>query len=220
MTDEMPFSCRLDHLVVTASSLAAGVDWVAARSGVILPKGGAHPLMATHNHLSALAADQFLEVIAIDPDAPAPAHPRWFALDDQEHRKQLSVSPRLTTWVVGTDNLDQALHAASKAGIVAGEPVTLTRDDLTWRLALKPDGTLAYGGVFPILIEWPAGINPVARMQDQQIRLDKLTVSHPQHKVLSQAFRALGISSLAEVQQGAIRLSANLHVGDHPFELN
>jgi len=220
MNDTPPFSCRLDHLVVTAVSCESGVDWLAKRCGITLPPGGAHPLMATHNHVSALAVDQFLEVIATDPQAPAPAHKRWFALDDAAHQRLLSGSPMLTTWVVATDNLDRALSAARAAGVDPGQPVTLTRDDLTWRLALIDDGSLAFGGTFPILIEWPPGVNPVDRMQDQGIRLDKLTVVHPDHEKLNRAFHALGISTLATVQNGPVALCADMHAGNQSFQLN
>jgi len=70
--------CRMDHLVVCASDLPAGVAWFENLSGVRLPKGGSHPLMGTHNHLSALSEDEFFEIIAIDPQAPGVDRPRWF----------------------------------------------------------------------------------------------------------------------------------------------
>ena len=75
MNPSSSLSCRLDHLVICARDLAQGVEWFGNLSGVQLPVGGQHPLMATHNHLTALSADSFLEVIAIDPDAPEPAFP-------------------------------------------------------------------------------------------------------------------------------------------------
>ena len=220
MTDNSSFDCRLDHLVVTAASCEDGVSWVAARSGVSLPKGGAHPLMGTHNHLSAIAADQFLEVIAIDPNAPKPSHNRWFELDDVDQQRILEQSPQLSTWVVATNNLDAALTAVRACGINPGEPVTLTRDELTWRLVLDIDGSLVFGGTFPILIEWPPGVNPVDRMQDQNLRLDKLELTHPDHEKLNRAFHALGISSLATVQQGPVALCAQMHIENHSFQLN
>ena len=74
---------ELDHIAVIAPSLAAGIAYVHDVLGVEPPKGGAHPQMGTHNHLLRLGEDVFLEVIAVDPDAPQPAHRRWFGLDDQ-----------------------------------------------------------------------------------------------------------------------------------------
>ena len=80
---------RLDHIVVAAESLQQGVDYLRATLGVELPKGGFHQTMATHNHLMQLGDDAYLELIAIDPDTAAPAHPRWFALDQASMRARL-----------------------------------------------------------------------------------------------------------------------------------
>ncbi|MGQ7843615.1 VOC family protein [Granulosicoccus sp. 3-233] len=219
MSPSPEFSCRLDHLVICAHELAAGVDWFAARSGLRLPAGGRHPLMGTHNHLSALGDTSFLEIIANDPDADAPAadRSRWFMLDNAEHQAQLAVAPKLTTWVVATDDLDAALDVTKAVGIDPGEPVTQTRGDLQWRIALRADGSLACDGVFPVLIQWPTGVNPVARMQDQQLRLASLQLSHPDADRVRAGMQALGIDGLATVGSGQSRLHATLTVGDSRF---
>ena len=73
---------NLDHLVVGAASLEQGVTYIQEQLGVAIPKGGEHPLMGTHNHLMQLGNDVFLEVIAVNPDAPTPDRPRWYGLDD------------------------------------------------------------------------------------------------------------------------------------------
>src|SRR5690606_32822306 len=83
----------IDHLVVTAPSLAEGARFVREALGVEPEPGGKHPRMGTHNLLLRLGNDVYLEVIAIDPGAPAPGHPRWFGLDDAP------TSPLLATWV-------------------------------------------------------------------------------------------------------------------------
>ena len=213
-------TCRLDHLVVTAASCEQGVSWLQSKSGVSIPFGGQHPLMGTHNHLSALAEDHFLEVIAIDPAARMPDRARWFNLDDKQDQKRLAVSPTLATWVVATENLDVSLEAVRQLGIDPGVPVELTRGDLHWRLALKENGALAYDGIFPILIEWPAGVNPVSQMQDQGIRLENLVASHPQAALLSKALERLGLAELISIREGAPSLTAYLNVDEHRFFLN
>lgn len=214
-------ACRLDHLVICAHELAAGVDWFAQRSGVQLPAGGHHPLMGTHNHLSALSEEAFLEVIAIDPAADAAAlaadRQRWFMLDNAEYQARLLAAPRLTTWVVATDDLDAALESVAEAGIDLGEAVTQTRGELQWRIALRADGSLACGGIFPILIQWPTGINPVASMQDQQLRLETLQLTHPDAERVRTGMAALGISGLASVMQGETGIRATMRVGDRRF---
>ena len=44
----------LDHLTVAALTLEQGVDHVRRALGVVVPPGGAHPLMGTHNCLMQL----------------------------------------------------------------------------------------------------------------------------------------------------------------------
>ena len=77
----MPANLQFDHLVVPCARLAEGVAHVEAMLGVKMAPGGKHAVMGTHNALLGLGAI-YLEVIAADPDAPAPGRPRWFNLDE------------------------------------------------------------------------------------------------------------------------------------------
>ncbi len=212
-------ACRLDHLVVCARSLVQGLDWFENLSGVRIPAGGEHLYMGTHNHLSALSTNSYLEIIAINPQAPKPAHKRWFNLDNNAHQAQLASAPKLTTWVAATDDLDASLAIAKRGGIDLGTPVPLTRGDLQWRLALRGDGTLACDGVFPILIQWPDGINPVATMQDQGLRLFDLSASHPQSALMQPVLEKLGLAPLLTVKEGVSSLQASLTIGHHNVTL-
>ena len=103
--------------------------------------------MGTHNALLRLGGDAYLEVIAIDPGAPAPDRPRWFGLDELA-RDDL---PRLTTWVVRVDDLDATVAACSEAlGIV----LTMSRGPYTWRITVPPDGRPPLDGLLPAVISW------------------------------------------------------------------
>jgi len=85
----------VDHLVVAARSLEEGVAWCETTLGVTPGPGGKHAFMGTHNRLLKIATEAYpaayLEIIAIDTDAPPPGRPRWFGLDTLE----LSAGPRL-----------------------------------------------------------------------------------------------------------------------------
>jgi Glyoxalase-like domain len=52
--------------------------------------------MGTHNRVIAISSESFpdcyVEVIAIDPDAPAPGRRRWFGLDHPEVREAVRES--------------------------------------------------------------------------------------------------------------------------------
>lgn len=217
--------CRLDHLVVCAADLASAVDWFDRKSGVTLPVGGRHPLMGTHNHLSALTATAFLEIIAVDPqtNGPGSGRQRWYRLDDAEYQQQLTVAPLLCTWVVAVNDLDQALQCVADCGIDAGQPLLQTRGDLQWRIGLRANGSLACDGLFPVLIEWPPGINPVDSMQDQQIRLQSLRLRHPQADAIEAGLLALGLDeesrTRVRMETGASRIEAELTADGHAFSL-
>ena len=63
---------RLDHLAVAAESLGVGRAVVEDQLGLRLQDGGRHAHFGTHNLLLGLEDGLYLEVIAVDPDAPAP----------------------------------------------------------------------------------------------------------------------------------------------------
>ncbi|MFN4156199.1 MAG: VOC family protein [Paracoccaceae bacterium] len=189
---------RLDHLAVSCTALDAGASAVEAALGLPLELGGAHPHMGTHNRLLGLG-DLYLEVIAIDPAAPAPAWPRWFGLDE------FTGAPRLTNWVAACDDLGAALAAAPDG---AGVPVDLARGDLRWRMAVPGDGRLPFGGAFPALIQWQ-GPHPVARLPDTGARLARLVVTHPDAADLRAALAGLDDARVV-IEAGPLTLRAEI----------
>ena len=166
----------LDHLAISAETLAAGVEAVEAALGVRLATGGQHPHMATHNRLLNLG-DLYLEVIAVDPAAPAPAWPRWFDLD------HFSGPPALTNWVARSDNLTADL-AHSPPG--TGLPIALTRGVYAWQMAVPPDGKLPFDGAYPALIQWQPPHHPAQNLPESHIRLTALHIAHPLAESLKQ----------------------------------
>ena len=159
---------ELDHVAIAAASLAEGVAWVETRLGVVLAGGGEHAAMGTHNRLLSLGPSEYLEVIAVNPAAPAPPHRRWFGLDD------FSGAPRPVSWVARTDNL-AAMHLPADVGA----PMALSRGDLKWRLTVPASGLGPYDGLYPSLIEWQ-GAHPAARLPPSGLHLLALELSHPE----------------------------------------
>ncbi len=172
----------LDHLAVSAMSLAQGSAGVEALLGVQLAPGGVHPQMGTHNRLLSLGPGLYLEVIAIDPAAAKPEHPRWFDLD------RFTGPPRLTNWICRSDDLDAAL-AAAPPGI--GPAVALSRGDYRWRFAIPPTGILPFDDAHPALIAWQGALHPAQALPDSGCRLRRLVVAHPEAPALRQALAAL-----------------------------
>jgi hypothetical protein len=146
----------LDHLVVAARTLEEGGAWVRQRLGVVPVAGGKHAAMGTHNHLLGLDRGQYLEVIAVDPAAPAPPRPRWFGLDSNAMRARLAAGPALVHWVVRTDDLEGALADYP-------EPVEILhfeRGNFRWRMGVPRDGRIPCDGQCPTLIQWEEGPHP------------------------------------------------------------
>ncbi len=166
---------ELDHIAVAASTLPAATAHCEAALGTRLQKGGEHAVFHTHNTLLGLQEGLYLEAIAINPDAPTPNRPRWFDLD------RFGGPPRLTNWICRCDDLDATL-AALPSGF--GEPVSLQRGDLRWRMAVPADGILPFDNCAPALIEWDGDAHPAMRLDQSGLTLAELTVSHPDAQAL------------------------------------
>ena len=164
--------CELDHLVVTASALAAGVAWVESILGVAPQTGGEHQRMATHNALLRLGDSTYLEVIAPNPAALRPDETRWFELD----RLSADQLPRLATWVARTDDIGATTTACHGE---FGDIAPMSRGSLNWLITIPAQGALLSGGVVPMLIEWRIAKHPAAALEDKGCVLKQLDLFHP-----------------------------------------
>jgi len=173
----------LDHLVVAAHSLAQGVAWCETTLGVTPGPGGRHVLMGTHNRLLKMATvaypNAYLEIIAIDPEAPPPGRPRWFGLDDAALRERLADGPRLIHAVARSTMLDMHRWGLITVGQKPGDPVNAGRDTpegrLEWQILLRDDGRLDCGGALPTLLQWK-GRHPAEAMPDSGVTLRSLAL--------------------------------------------
>lgn len=166
-----------DHIAVSAATLDEGVAWVETALGVTMAGGGKHPLLGTHNRLLGMG-DLYLEVIAIDPEAANPGRPRWFDLD------RFAGPPRLTNWVARSDDLTADLEAGPRG---VGKPVSLSRGDYVWQMAVPATGALPFGGAYPALIQWLTPLHPTLALPDVGVRLKTLTLYHPKPRRLRAA---------------------------------
>lgn len=173
----------LDHLVVAAASLEQGVHWCERVLGVTPGPGGRHARMGTHNRLLRLSTEAFpdcyLEIIAIDPEAPAPARPRWFGLDDPALREALADGPRLVHAVARSPQLDVHRQHLIGCGVQPGEAMEMSRasaaGELRRQILVRPDGALSFGGALPTLIQWHCP-HPAAALPASGITLRSLSL--------------------------------------------
>ena len=199
---------RFDHLVVAARTLTEGVAWVESRLDVPMGPGGRHERMGTHNRLLSLGPGRFLEVIAIDPEAPAPGRPRWFDLDAPTMRERLAAGPALVTWVVRTDRIEAALAATA---VSKPEILALSRGAYRWRIGVPASGALALGGISPTVIQWDTE-HPTAVLPDPGCRLEKLVLGHAEAGAVVNALRAAGLAAgePVEAQREGFALEARV----------
>jgi len=163
------FRCEIDHLTITAPSLALGAAYVERALGVALQPGGEHPRMGTHNLLLRLGDALFLEVIAVNPAAVRPPRPRWFALDALDDAS----APRLAHWVART----AAIRSAPPDYLDLVGPIeTMTRGALQWLITIPRDGALPMDGAAPALIEWQTPGHPAARLLDKGCALRRFEI--------------------------------------------
>jgi len=153
----------IDHLVVTAPSLASGAAYIRNELGVEMQPGGEHPAMGTHNLLLKLDHSTYLEVLAINPDATAPGTPRWFGLDGV-------TEPGLAAWVARVDDIDAA---AAALGMPSECIKSMSRGDLKWSITIPDNGG---SSTMPALIQWRNGPHPATRLPDSGCALVELTI--------------------------------------------
>ena len=195
---------QLDHIAVACGTLEAGRAHVEAALGVQMVAGGRHAVFGTHNLLLGLEDGLYLEVIAVDPDAPPPGRARWFDLD------RFSGPPRLSNWICRTGDIAEAPPEA-------GPPVALERGDLRWRMAVPEDGRLPFDQLFPAVIAWEGMAHPAARLPRSGVRLRRLTLTHPRAAALNAALAGRILDDRVAVAQGAAaRLTAEFDTPHGP----
>jgi len=162
----------IDHLVVTASTLAAGIQHVEQSLGCKMQPGGQHLRMATYNALLKIGEQCYLEVISIDPGAMSPSRPRWFELDTLLP----DTRPRLATWVLRTNDIDNVSNATE---IDLGIVEEMSRGALAWQITIPPDGRLPFQGIAPAVIQWKDELHPASRLTESSVSLMQLVGHHP-----------------------------------------
>lgn len=191
----MKIGLTVDHMVYGVSDLRAGVDEVAERLGVRAADGGRHVGRGTHNALLGLGAGAYLEVIAVDPEQPAPPGPLPFGLD----RLRL---PRLVGWASRTTDIERRRAQALERGHDPGEVRAMSRRRpdgflLEWRLTRDaPDPAQL---VVPFLIDWGSSPHP-SDSAPQGARLVELRAEHPDPARVRAQLAALDVT--LEVDEG------------------
>jgi hypothetical protein len=139
---------QLDHLAVTAASLAQGRGRDGIPLGVPLEPGGRHARFGTHNRLLSLGPGEYLE-----------SSPRARQRSQKVPAGSPSTTPRPRAPHLDRPRPDLAA-GPRPAPPEAGEALDLSRGPFAWSVSVPPDGALPWGGAFPHLIQWRAAATP------------------------------------------------------------
>src|SRR5215471_17120855 len=116
--DNMPsVPADLDHILLGASDLDHGSEWMQERSGVRAIFGGVHPGRGTRNALLSLGPRRYLEIIAPDPQQASATSDNGMA-----NRVRAAQEPHLIAWAAHTNDLAGLVQKAAAAGIAIGNP--------------------------------------------------------------------------------------------------
>ncbi|GAA6121277.1 VOC family protein [Acidovorax sp. FG27] len=212
--------CAIDHLVVMADTLDAGVAWCQRTLGVTPAAGGEHPLMGTHNRLVNVSSEAhpraYLEIIAINPgarSARAMVASRWFDMDDARLQQQVrGHGPQLIHWVASLPDVAAGRAALARLGLDRGEILEASRPTplgpLQWQITVRPDGQRLMDGQLPTLIQW-ADRHPCYSLPASGVELQSLRLQHPEAPLLASACEALGLGARVSIgPAGAPRMQA------------
>jgi len=187
----MPYGkgVSLDHLVYAVRDLDAGIASLERLIGVRATPGGKHTGRGTHNALLSLGTGTYLEIIAPDPEQPAPGHPRPFGLDTLRES-------HLVTWAVRVPDIEPRVANAIAAGYDPGPLVPMSRrlpegGELTWRLTLPEKR--AGDGLVPFLIEWGKGARHPSETAQPGAMLLELEGEHPDPAGIQRLLDAVGV---------------------------
>ena len=197
---------ELDHLVVACADLEQGAAWVQQLLGVAAQPGGRHATMGTHNRLLRLGTRQYLELLALDPDAAPPTRARWYDFDQPAVRARARAAPFLLTWVARCDDI----FAAAARVPAVGDVHKFQRDALSWKLTVPDDGALQFGGVLPSLIQWDGAAHPCDQLADSGCELRSLDLTHPAAFSILPLYRELRITGPIDLANGPRTLTATI----------
>ena len=196
--DKVPST--LDHIAINAPSLKDGMVWVRDCLGLVPPMGGAHPQMGTHNMLLRLGPDFFLEIIAVDPNAPKPPHARWFGLDERDTlHEHWNAGRRLRGMVARTERLDEV---AALAPDLLGTPMRVTRGERAWRFAVRSDGRLPLDGAVPHLMDWGKQGPAAPKLPDLGCKLLELVLETPAPAAVEGVHTRIGLARAPKLRVG------------------
>ncbi len=194
---------RIDHIVIGTANLISGTKILETKLGFKFSNGGEHKIMGTHNKLLKLQSNIYLEIIANNPNVNKPSRQRWFSLDESRIKEKIKKSPRLLCWALEVENIEDTVK---NCGYDPGEILQLSRDELTWKVTVPPNGKLVENGVLPVLIEWPSNQHPSKKLNNSKVSINKISLFHPKPYKIKNIISNLIESDLIHISEGLSKM--------------
>lgn len=186
-----PAAAAVDHLLLGAADLDAGIAWVEQQTGVRAVTGGTHPGRGTRNALLSLGGRQYLEIIAPDPAQPAA---------NLTMPIRSLTTPRVITWAAVAE-IDALARSVGAAGLQPIGPRDGSR--------ARPDGTVLrwrtlgvstpFGGgeidPIPFFIEWARDSVHPSQDSPAGCTLASFEFGHPDPDGVRRTLQQLGIDA-------------------------
>ena len=193
----IPGIAALDHLLIGAPALDLGIKWLFDRTGVRAALGGSHPGLGTWNALASLGPQQYVEIIAPDPEQSGV---ETFYIPGLRNFE----APRVTSWAARTMGIRTRFPARTPLGFSCDRPregsrVRLDGSRLEWALAfpLQIDHG-RFDGLLPFLIDWQDTTTHPGAATPPGLSLRSFSLHHPNAEALRAALRALDLDAQVE----------------------
>ena len=199
---------KLDHIMYATPDLDQGIAEIAELTGITPAVGGSHPGMGTRNALLSLGVDQYLEVIAPDPEQDLAGN---LGSELIEHG-----GSGVRGWAVATDNLVSVSEITGGRGLNPQAIIDMNRTTpdgvrLDWQILL-----LLGNRMLPFFIDWKNSPHP-ALSTPTGCTLAEFTVSVPEDQSYRSLMQALDIQ--INVANGDEKFSALLQTPSGVVEL-
>lgn len=197
----------LDHILIGASSLDAGIAAFEAATGVVARRGGKHPGRGTENAIVSLGEHRYLEIIAPRPDAPAS--------DEFATALRALPAPVVVGWAVHVPDVAAAATRLQSRGATlsppqAGSRITPTGDVLAWTTFEIAEPRIPSA---PFFIHWT---NPATHpsLSAPQCALVSFSVEDPDGTRLATLLSAIDVAGNKIQSAAHPRMRATIRCGD------
>ena len=179
---------KLDHLMYAVPDLDAGMREIFELTGVAPVLGGSHPGVGTRNALLSFGGDQYLEIIAPDPQQELTGTTGEILANNP--------NSGIRAWAVAADDLLVIREAAEAVNVVSREVIDMARTTpegvgLAWQLLFLDEAR------WPFFIDWQESSHPSVNAP-RGCSLVEFLITTPDPEVYRQLMQQLGIEVAVE----------------------